>query len=85
MNSRRRQVFVISLILWLAVAGGMAAAGENKYVFNDVKELSIDGSFFILAVKGHDSSFVAARIIVPDRLLKDGVKVILNVQNHFSP
>ena len=64
MNSRRRQVFVISLVLWLAVAGGMAAAGGNKYVFNDVKELSIDGSFFILAVNGHDSSFVAARCII---------------------
>lgn len=48
MNSRRRQVFVISLVLWLAV-------------------------------NGHDSSCVEARIIVPDRLLKDGVKVLLNV------
>lgn len=48
MNSRRRQVFVISLVPWLAV-------------------------------NGHGSSFVEARIIVPDRLLKDGVKVILNV------
>ncbi len=64
MNSQRRQVFVISLILWLAVAGGMAAAGENKYVINDVKELSIDGSFFILAVNGYDSSFMAARCII---------------------
>jgi len=62
--------------LWQFFLGGISIAKEENLKFTGVEKLVVEGSFFSVEVTGHTGKSVEAQIITPDRILKDGVKVL---------
>ena len=81
MNKRLFLSFFICIGLCQFFAGGIAVAREDNLEFTGIKELVVEGSFFSVEVYGYSGKSVDAQIITPDRIFKDGIRVLHKQMN----
>lgn len=81
MNKKIFLSLFIYIGLWQFFSGGIAMAKQENLTFTGIERLIVEGSFFSVEVAGYSEKYIDAHIIIPDRVFKDGVKVVHKQMN----
>jgi len=76
MNKKIVLSLFLGMVLYQFLTLETVNAREENLTFSGVEKLVVEGSFFSVVVVGHSEKTVDARIIIPDRIFEDGIKVL---------
>ncbi len=81
MNKKTLLSIFVNIGLWQFFLSGSTLASQENLTFTGIDRLVVEGSFFSVEVAGYTGRSVEAQIIIPDRIVKRGVRVLYRQTN----